>query len=485
MIHQGIRKLVKLLQINHGLTQMDITTMLGYRSQTSLVRLMKNQANAETLNKMAVKLRTCEQLMLTDEENRMIDDILECAELLEDDDYQALLKLRELLRGTEEEHDPIMLTVVNGETELLTERYRCVQCMHMLVINCERLPLLQEIASMMPMEGFQVDHYMYMDQQPLHTVQAIRALLPLLYTGHYEGYSIVTDDTVWKNPLGLLHADLLVCDYVTEAGESRHDFIVFRSVDNGVVVETDRTVREFLSILPSKELFCPIHYVSTTPMTANYLEYCQFCQMLENGRAVYRIKQDVGIEQLPIPILKRAIIEGPMIDEFDRDHLLAEYEAIFQKRQDQMMDNAAPQRHVMKKQAMWQFVRTGLLSDHFWACRSFTIEERAAVIESLLWQINCRPDFKIFFLKYDADLRDEEFILYDGIGLTIIKPGTDYHLGQGHEETLISQAEFMNVFCRFYNESILRYHVLPEEKSKEILMEMLSWCRTQACADPV
>jgi len=311
----------------------------------------------------------------------------------------------------------------------------------------------------------------------LHTVQAIRALLPMLYAGHYSAYSILLDETAWKNPLGLMQSDLLVCDYVTESGEERHDFVVFKSVDQGVVLENKGTVPEFRSFLPDKKLFCPIHYTSATPKVGNYMEYCQYCQMLENGRAVYRIKQDVGIEQLPIPILKRAILEGPMIEEFDKNHLLEEYEKIFLKRQEQMLNNPSPQHHVMKKQAMWQFVKTGRLSDHFWACRSFTIEERAAIIQSLLWQLEHRPAFKIFFLKYDTVLRDEEFLLYDGIGLTIIKPGTDYNLEQGHEETLICQAEFMNIFRLFYNESILRFHVLPEDASKDILKEMLAWCQ--------
>lgn len=483
MIHQSMRKFVKLLKSNHGLTQADVTKLLGYRSTTSLVRMMNNQANAETLNKMAKKLRSSSRITLTEDENILIDDILEQADMMEDEDYSAMLQLREMMRGDRESRPPITLTMAeSGETDSLTERYYGVRQMRMLVINCEQTPLLQQLAQSPPCEDFHVLHYLYMDQHSYHTVQAVRALLPILYSGHYEGYSLMLDADSAQHPQGLMRADLYVCDYVTQDGSTRHELVVFQKDTNGTLVENICSLSQIKSMLPTGKPFTPIHFTGTTLTPANYREYCQFWQMLENGRAVYRIKQDIGFEQLPVPVLKKAVLENPLPEPFDKEHLYFEYEAIFRKRQEQMLHNAQPQRHVMKKQGMWQFLKTGRLSDHFWACRTFTMEERAQSVEYLLWQMDHRPDFKVYFLKSDSDLRDDEFLLYDDIGLTIIKPGTNYHLGHGHEETLIAQPEFLAFFRRFYTDSILRYHTLPEAQSKTILKEMLQWCYAQCQA---
>ncbi len=475
MIH-SIGNFVREIQKQRRLTLAELSGILGYKSPTSLVRIMQQKANKESLLKLIERLRQSEQLHLSDQELRRLDDILEVDQLRKDMDYEAFIRLRNLLKGDEVPSSEVILTISAGGAQT-TMRRRYGDCLRWrgFLINGERAPIFHTLFRLLEKENFRLEHTMFINWDQAHTVRLICALLPLMFSPNYEGYAYSLDQRMEAMPTGLMRADMLVCDYVSRDGESRHDMIVFNADGNASVIESRQSISNFENLLPPRNSFHSLRSIWKSA-TGDYLSYSRFCMDLERNRAICRFKQDVGMDQIPVPLLRKALEEGPMPPSLSQRETVDQLEDIFRQRWRQMLENTHPVRHIMKESAMWQFVRTGRMSDHFWACRSFTRAERAEILQSMISLTQQCPDYRLYFLKDNEDLREDEFILYEGIGLSVIRPGSNYHLDGGHVETMIVQAEFQEIFKKFFLESMIRFHTRSPEDSLQILQDMRQWC---------
>jgi len=473
---QSIGNFVREIQKQRRLTLAELSGILGYKSPTSLVRIMQQKANKESMLKLIERLRESEQLCLSDQEQRRLDDILEVDQLRKDMDYEAFIRLRNLLKGDQVPSSEVILTISEGgaQTTMLRRYGDCLRWRGFL-INGDRAPIFHTLFRMLEKENFRLEHAMFINEDQAHTVQLICALLPLMFSTNYEGYAYTLDQRRESMPTGLMRADLLVCDYVSRDGESRHDMIVFNADGDASVIEGRQTIGNFETLLPPRNDFRSLRSIWKSA-TGDYLSYSRFCMDLEKNRAICRFKQDVGMDQIPVPLLRKSLEEGPMYASLSLREAVDKLEEVFRQRWQQMLENPHSVHHVMKECAMWQFVRTGRMSDHFWACRSFTKEERAEILQSMIALTQQCPDYRLYFLKDNEDLREDEFILYEGVGLSVIRPGSNYHLDGGHVETMIVQAEFQEIFKKFFLESMIRFHARSPEESLQILQDMRQWC---------
>lgn len=203
------------------------------------------------------------------------------------------------------------------------------------------------------------------------------------------------------------------------------------------------------------------------------LTYNAFCAELEQDHAVYRIKPDLGLEQLPVDILLRAGQEAAPPEILRALPALTD---LFRRRHQNVLTKGKPQHTVLKRSAMLQFARTGRLSDHPWILRDFTLGERRRILVYLKEVLLALPGFHLHLLKDEASMLDDEVILYEGVGLSLIKPGTDYNWLDTHAEILITQPEFLQVYKQFYQESLLMHRVAPEAETRAFLDELISQC---------
>lgn len=480
MMMHSIGNFLRHLQKSRGLTLAELSSVLGYKSPTSLVRIMQQKANRESLYKLVDRLRSNERMLLTEQELHQLDDILEVDQLRKDIDYAAFLRLRSLLQGEQLPQRNVILTIAEGGAQTtLIRRYGDCQRWRGFLINSERAPIFHVLSQLLQREDFRLEHAMLFNNDQEHTVRLICTLLPLMFSSNYEGYAYNLDSKKESMTTGLMRADMLVCDYVTRSGETRHDMIVFNENDDASVIESKQSISTFESLLPPRSSFRSLRSIWYSA-SGDYLAYCRYCLKLEKDRAIYRVKQDVGLDQIPVPLLRKTVEEGPLYGSQVSPALLDSLEELFRERWQQTLHNPEPVHHVMKRSAMWQFVHTGRMSDHFWACRAFTLQERADILQAMISLTKNCPDYHFYFLKADDDLRDDEFILYDGAGICVIKPGTSYHLDGNHVETMIAQEEFQAIFKKFFMESVVRFHTFSPQETTALLEQMRQWCLSEA-----
>ncbi len=110
--------------------------------------------------------------------------------------------------------------------------------------------------------------------------------------------------------------------------------------------------------------------------------------------------------------------------------------------------------HIMHLSSLWKFVRTGILTDHFWGMRAFSISERITILEELR-QANSGHHFRLLFLPDSYWNGPGEITCYGNSSLSIIQHNTNYQLCDQHKEILISDRKVIQSFVSFFDEVLV------------------------------
>lgn len=470
MKYHAIDSYIRQLQRSHGLTLQELSIQLGYKSPTSLTRLMQEASTFESLQKFAERLRSCTTLELSQEEDSQLYDLVELYDV-GGEDYNVMLALRRLLRGEPlTSSGRLMLQLPDGTMCSFLAHYGNVDIKRILIVNSEQVPMFHDLSLLLTNGDFKIIRLLYSDDSAIHTVHSLHAAMPILYNKAYNSYAYTLPSDPQTATRGLITSDILLCEYERN-GELCQEAVVFTAPNLGQVLKHSMSLDYLRCLFPPQDQMRPVRLVLPEN---TLLGYSRFCAELEQDCAVYRLKPDIGFDQIPVHLLQRAIA-----DHVERAQLLElkPMGDITKRRQQTLLNQTLPIYHVMKRSAMWQFVKTGRTSDHVWCCRSFTMEERLEILLYVRQQLMSKPNFHLYFLKDDNVLRDDEFVLYEGKGLFVVKPGTDYDWQDAHAEIMITQSEFLKVFRRFFAESTLRHRVESAEASAAIFDDMIDYCR--------
>ncbi|MBE5804996.1 MAG: hypothetical protein E7316_10865 [Clostridiales bacterium] len=472
-----MRQFIQSIQRSRGISVAELAAMLGYKSQTSVARIMHGKANVESVTRFCQLMNACEALALTDEETDQLGRVLE-RKRLSQAEYAATDILRLLLREDLPVVDPVLVLVNTGERQRMMERYLPMTDMRITILNCETVLLFGSLAQLVRQGKAKVEHYLYSDDSLLRTVMTIRAALPILHeNGYFGGLTYVSREEILNNPRGILMADVMLCEYERE-GTPWYDLVIFQNKEEGMCFTfpgSGTTVHRMMEAVKAKAQ--PLRNGGMPSLREGYSAYLRYCSNLERDRAVYRIKPDFGMEQIPAEIWIRAFKEGPMAGDLTAVGDTKEMAELTRQRQKNTFSKKQAQHHVFKQRAVWKFVRTGRLSDQFWAFRTLTMQERLETLRNMLEQHTQNPYYKLHFLKDEDCIRDDEIICYDGMGIIFIKAGTDYNLQAAHSEIMVSQPEFLRIYRQFFLHSILPNSVQPEYKTRKILLEMIDYCQ--------
>lgn len=468
-----IDRYVRNLKNARGITLQELSRILGYSSQTSLTRLMKETANRSSLQKFADRLRGCPQLALTQVEKNQLDDLIELYDI-GGEDFEVMLMLRQILRGERPQVSrDFRLVYPDGRTNSFLGHFAGVRIRRMLLLNSELAPIYQDLASLLEQGDFVLEHWLYARSGAMRMVHMLHIAMPLIYSQRYIARTFSYNDQEQVIPRGLITSDMLICEYETEAGQVQNEIIIFNELNRGQLQPVSAGIDCVMRFLPDVRR---MNDVRRRISNIDLLQYNAFCAELERNRSVCRIKPDLGIEQIPLDILRRAIHDQAPIEILQEMGPLVE---AFRERQQNVCEKDAPQYHILKRGAMWRFVHSGYTSDHLWCCRPYTIQERGAILRFLRDKLMTLPGFHLYFLKDDDALCDDEIILYEDCGLSILKSGTDYDMSREHAEIMITQPELLKAFRRFFLESTLRYRVDTEEAAAAEIERMIAFCEAE------
>ncbi len=207
-----------------------------------------------------------------------------------------------------------------------------------------------------------------------------------------------------------------------------------------------------------------------------FLEYTNQYAQLEENCPILSIKPDVHFNCIPPWLLERSIREGFSAAGFMQgDELEKAIGALWQiheQRWNNMISKHKPTHLVYSLPEMEKFMRTGMLSDHFFIQTPYSVPERREIIRLLRSTMLDQPYFNVHFLRDDIEV-EHEISCYSGKGVMIMDAHTNYDFPNSHSEALITLPVFMKRFQEFFYEELLKGSVLSREQTLRELERLM------------
>ena len=382
-----------------GVSVAELAGMVGYKSKTSVFRLLKNQCNAQTETTFVQSLSS----HLDDEWTARFRKAL----LVEKNGLTKQMlfdAMDESINGTSanDEMCAESLLPAGGETVYVlghpwTKTFSIID------------GLLQK--------GFRVRHYM-IRKQILSNAELLRGLLQRVLSLNYEAVMIE------EKPFGIW--DLMI----TDSGQLFANGKWFAS-------ECD------LSVVPAGGI--PLYRYSRLQNGSDYISFLKEAYQLESGGAAVIAKKTPGIQMIPEEITAGALTEYETRNIDPVFASMGSLRLLLRKRIDLFYQRETPVTIVFVQEAMEEFMRTGRTGDDFYAIRPYTMEERIAIIKAL--DEFSRKDNVTMVIR-DRKIWDFCMEAYDHRGLLIYPSLTKYNSELAeYRELFLPGQEFFDLFA--------------------------------------
>lgn len=323
-----------------------------------------------------------------------------------------------------------------------------------LLLNGLHRTLSSDLAILLSLPGANVYHCLTIPYKADFFSHAILSLLPLLFHEHYH----LASYSAKKEASGLLTADVMLVWYQYQDKKCM-DMISFTAANRALLIPLPHklTLQE-LGLSSVLHGMTPISCRKDLEFQGDYFKYIQWCAALETIGPIRQLKEDVCFEQIPTTIMARALREGlvtpPPINFQQLMNKIPQIATVCNERSNTWHLHQKEHIHIMRLSSLWKFVRTGMLTDHFWGMRAFSISERITILEELR-QANRGDHFRLLFLPDSYWNGPGEITCYGKSSLSVIEHHTNYHLAAHHKEILISDKKIIQSFISFFDEVLV------------------------------
>lgn len=476
----NIRDFITAYLKDRDMTMVEFTEKLGYRSKTSVVRIMNGDISLKSFEAFLNRLRSFGDLSEAENEKlREASDVQHWQ-----GDYFPSREMLNLLQGEICKDGLVLLDCVNnsmGEIaipdapRMFDNTFDGATDIDIILMNSQYVPIFEKLKSLIENQGARVRHYMMVNDDMARTIHAVNVVFPIMFMANYSGYLLNKTDQSGHN--GLQAADYILANWTNAKGVRCEAFALFDSPNHGRMYYSSRpgTLAKLLAIPIEK--YMPIRHSNyDNGQMKGYVEFCNERAEIERNCRLFAIKPDPCLECIPTEIVFAAAQEGPFGQNEEFQQMADVFFSIFAARYKNTFERRKAHHTIMKRSAFWKFVRTGRLSDNFWGLRPFTLKERAAIIRNLIAQEENNPFFHIYFLKDNQYIRDMEFFCFEGKGILMINATTDYDLDQGHAEIMVDHPEFQRLFKEFFLKHLIRYQVISASETRKFLLSQLEYC---------
>ena len=442
-----MRQYVTSLAAQKGLSIKALSEKLGYRSRTSLVRLMDQPVTEKTLGDFS--MRVIREFSLTEKE----------AEVL----YQAtvdkrfgperaatLTEMLRLVAGEEASEDEEILLEdwENGKTVSLSALLAGMKAPQLLILNSSRIPMYRMLEGLLKKPEVRISHFTAAQGMDKRVTKALRQVTPLLF---YTGYEFFFHRLPESGAMpGIWQSDLMLVSWQDEGGEERHVVIMFDGLCHGRLTVLSREDRDRLRWMLNlwEDSFVPLkNRYDSYEDKEDYLTYMRRYTELEKNREVYMLRPDPSISFIPVDTLVSALRQGvfpPEVLKSARMVFEQRNRNIYQKKQDTWL--------LMDTDAVRRFAQSGKTTEHFWGLRPFTPRETADILRLMAREGRARESLHIHLLKPGFRTARTEMVCYGEAGMLIAPDQTDYHLENGCPDVILTDKLLLSSFRRLMRE---------------------------------
>lgn len=471
------------LLARYGVSASELSRRMGYSSRNSVFRILNGESSPDKQREFLDRLVKRAALPLTEKELADLEIGLEVSR-----EGVERYRLNRAMDGIvlPNGHEVRELQMIHWQRgEETRERFsswlgRILACgsVQLLIVGCCERSVFAALAEQIAkgsVRDAQITHYI--DATGITLVQAIAAIRPVLYYGGYQAYMFE----------GGGQSRLYECDMVLATcvdGEGRRRSMQAIMPDAGgfycCEFEDDAPVAFLTHILTRcARAMKPIKNTFMQPASpVDYLQYTELYRQMEEDTTLYDVKCDV-----PINYIHPDILLGPVRDGFaqtgfgdadGREALVQAFYDVQLRRWENFFGTRKPTHTIFTYELMRDFALTGRQSDHFFAIRPYTPQERVQILRFLREQTADNPYFTVYFFRQGVTPVQDEIGLYEGKGVLLTRPYTDYRLDGEHAEALITQREFCDCFREYYQKKLLTDCVTSARETLAIMDELIA-----------
>ena len=455
-----------------------MSQLLGYRSPTSLKRILHENVRPATLSDFVRRMEA--HMNLSEGESSALDRAVlirqnGLAWVRERDDFRAFLQGGSL---------PAPETLVvedleKGEFMPLIQRYSGKQDLRLHAVNCVYPSFFAALQKLLAEEGADA---VQMIRAPAHDHGNAHIMNMLGSVLHFQNYhGAITETTVGTGPYvrGPWEADILLCSWQEPGVGETTELLTFRTPTRVAAVSLRQEGASLRRLLVAHvPVLKPLNRSWPAIATMeDYVSYIAELAALEKDAEIWEIKPDPCLVYIPAEVQRAALEEGPIPAEL-LSPVLDSLFKIAQARNRNIYTKRKATHTILKKGAMRQLALTGKTMDHFWGFRPYTREERLRILTVLLELAKENRYVHLHFLREDDALRDVNIMLYGSRGILLCNMDTSYDLGGGHSDLLMTPPEsFLEEFQKFLLTDLVRELCLSEGESIEYLTHLLNLVR--------
>lgn len=481
-----------------GISATQLAAMLGYKSKTTLLRILQGDAGLRCVGNVYKDLCCCAALRLTEQETDRLHIAYE-VELWGLDNYRARMEMWHLLRRNDTPALPMELMTC-GKTITLQELLDAivpegvpgempVSSLEIMMLSGCYPNVMEQLAGLLERMGNRIraTQLFMLNNDTARTVRMIRNIMPVLGFHSYEAYyvypSIIIPDPLYS---GSGTGKVMILRAVLPDGKAREFQVLMQGETTGVLLEADG-IWNCWQQFTAGYLAQAVPLKAAVPAVTDYISLVENYLETERNRELLIYKGDVCFNNIPTDILLRALMDSMAKDELAAEseysvpQVLQKLRSVQEKRYQNQMTKRQPTHWVASAAALYEFARTGVQNDHFFAMRPFTVEERLRIFRILLDQVRQNPYFHLYLLlaEEEASYIPLEVLHIDGVGFQITSCGTDYRLTDGWTETTLTEETFCSLFREFFMEELIARHTRPAAETERVLEDIIRQLQAQ------
>lgn len=473
-----------------GFSLASVAEDLGYKSKTTLVRILEESSKIENARKCFELALNSELLDLTQAERQALQTALEVSAIGKQA-FMTKAVLHDILHPTSE---PLSLSDIAVEgiegirtfEQLLQRCSKSASCT-VWVFGPQNARIFSGLYRLSDrMDRCEIRHYFALDAHNPDDLKTFNAISSIMFSNAYTDYVVNESDAIEKN--WMFRSGMLLIEYEEDSGceEGNQFFSMARVEENQFLGAKDAegAIASFwLRYIAANEhrlmpLKADVRAVSMLPFPHNYIAFTDYYRQLEHNREIYMIIPDVPFNCISVellwPIMMEGFAQGGAGRAHDVEKIVGKLAEIHKARYDNLFQKKKVTNIILNTNAMFRFAKTGVCKDQFFLSRPYTCAERVEILEHLLHQTKTNPYFNIRFSNESSIVNDKEVTTYGECAVAIINANTSWNLEKDHSEVLLYNEVLAKYVRDYFRQELMRHEVLPSTKGEALLEQMIA-----------
>lgn len=478
--------LVRQYIAGHDLSYQELADRLGYRSKTSVARIVQDATGYELRQEFYTRFQAC--YPLTAAERGEMETLLRISQM--DVSHQQLyLCFRQMfLRRHTHETVRCLSAADEGAQELSALlRQRCRQSDNVTVsaFGWCSLPALRQMHQTLSALKltFEIRHAVC--EGGATQLAALTAqIAPFLFDERYTLLRIPPrEGAAGLDSLFVLHirhADGTADDMLLL--QLKTDLLLYQTHAGGAIHQTLRALTDGLAAAPLKEGAAA---ASPYEQAQQLIDHHRRLGEMEQDQAIYSYCKDPDLSLIPPEIFKNAAQWAGTADGVP-EALYRDLCQIQHRRYQNLHSKRTPSQFILSRESVKNFIWSGRLHNHPFMLRAFTPRERFDILSDWLDKLEENPFFSV-------RLADESMPqLWNAISILCVRPMTraSAHSRPARGSLVLLPAsqsagastllaldepDLADAFISYYQDELLALHTLPQRASRDLLHNMLQY----------